>query len=124
MVFPGFDYSQDCKAERDQIDFGLQPNEFNFKLNPLKTDLCAKDFTWCGRNISAERIKYNADMIESLPEQENVANFQKFLFGTNRIHASIPEYTSEVAPLQELLGEIMRTTGSVKGLKLRSIQLK
>jgi hypothetical protein len=30
----------------------------------------------------------------------------------------------EVAPLQELMGEIMRITGSAKTSKLRSVQLK
>jgi len=56
-------------------------------------------------------------MIESLlslPEPENAANLQKFLCGANWIRSSNPEYAMEVAPLQEFMGEIMRSTGSVK----------
>jgi hypothetical protein len=66
-------------------------------------------------------------MIESLlslPEPENAANLQKFLCGANWIRSSIPEYAMEVAPLQELMGEIMRTTGLAKRSKLKSVQLK
>jgi hypothetical protein len=34
------------------------------------------------------------------------------------------EYAMEVAPLQELIGEIMKRTGSAKSFKLKSVQLK
>jgi hypothetical protein len=77
--------------------------KFNEKLNPQKTDLCPKEITWCGREISVECIKFDLEMIESLlslPELENVANLQKSLFGASWIRSSIPEYATEVAPLQ------------------------
>jgi len=64
------------------------------------------------------------ESLSSLPEPENAANLQKFLCGANWIRSSIPEYAMEVAPLQELMGEIMRSTGSAKSSKLRSVQLK
>ena len=101
--------------------------KFNVKLNPQKTDLCSKEITWFGRKISVEGIKFDPEMIESLlslPEPENAANLQKFLCGANSIRSSIPEYAMEVAPLQELMGEIMRSTGSAKSSMLKSVQLK
>ena len=66
-------------------------------------------------------------MIESflsLLEPENAANLQKFLCGANWIKSSIPEFAMEVAPLQELIGEIMRSSGSAKSSKLKSVQPK
>jgi hypothetical protein len=101
--------------------------EFNVKLNPQKTDLCSKEITWCGRKISVEDITFDPEIIESLlslPEPENATNLQKFLCGANGIRSSIPEYAMEVAPLQELMGEIMRSTGSAKSSKLKSVQVK
>jgi hypothetical protein len=101
--------------------------KFNVKLNPQKTDLCSKEITWCGREISIEGIKFDPEMIESLlslPEPENAANLQKFLCGANWIRSSIPEYAMEVAPLQEQMGEIMRSIDSAKSSKLTSVQLK
>ena len=59
------------------------------------------------RKISAEDIKFDPEMIESLlslPEPENTANLQKFLCGENWIRSSILEYAMQVAPLQELMG--------------------
>jgi hypothetical protein len=96
--------------------------KFNVKLNLQKTDLCTKEITWCGRKISVKGIKFDPEMIESLlslPEPENAANLQKFLCGANWIRSSIPEYAMEVAPLQELMRELMRSTGSAKSSKLR-----
>jgi len=78
----------------------------------------------CGRTVSVEGIKFDAEMIESLlslPESDNAANLQKFLCG---IRSSIPEYAREVATWQELMGEITRSTGSAKSSKLKSVQLK
>jgi len=66
-------------------------------------------------------------MIESLlslPEPENAAYLQKFLCAANWIRSSIPEYAMEVAPLQEVMGEIMRSTDSAKSFNLKSVQLK
>ena len=66
-------------------------------------------------------------MIESLlslPEPENAANLQKFLCGAIWIRSSSPEYAMEVATLQEVMGEIMRSTGSEKSSKLKSVQRK
>ena len=101
--------------------------KFNVKLNPQKTDLCSTEITWCDRKISVEGIQFDSEMIESslsLPEPENATNFQKFLCRANWIRSSIPEYATEVAPLQELMGEVMRSTGSAKSFKLKSVQLK
>ena len=101
--------------------------KFNVKLNPQKTDLRSKEITWCGGKISVDGIKFDPEMIESLlilPEPEHAANLQKFLCGAKWIRSSIPEYATEVAPLQELMGEVMRSTGSAKSFKLKSVQLK
>jgi len=94
--------------------------KFNVKLNPQKTDLCSNE-------IKFEGIKFDPEMIDSLlslPKPENAANLQKFLCGANWIRSSITEYAMEVSPLQELMEEIMRSTGSAKSSKLKSIQLK
>jgi len=80
-----------------------------------------------GRKISAEGIKYDPDMIESLLslfKPETAANLQMFLCGENWTRSSILEHASEVAPLQKLLGLITRTTRSAKGSQLRIILLK
>jgi hypothetical protein len=101
--------------------------KFNVKLNPQKTDLCSKEITWCGRKISVEGINFDPEMIEillSLPEPENAANLQRILCGANWIRSSFPEYAMEVAALQDVMGEIMRSTGSAKSSKFKSVHLK
>jgi hypothetical protein len=63
-------------------------------------------------------------MIESLlslPEPENAANLQKFLCGANWKRSSIPEYAMERHLCKEVMGEIMRSTGSAKSSYLKSV---
>ena len=97
--------------------------KFNVKLTPQEMDFCSKELTWCARKISVKGIKFDPEMIESLlslPEPENVANLQKFLCAAHWIRPSTPEYAMEVVPLQE----IMKSTGSAKNSKLKSVQLR
>ena len=80
--------------------------KFNVKLNPQKTELCSKEITWCGRQISVEGVKFDPEMIESLfilPDPENAGNPQKFHYQANWIRSSISEYAMKVAHLQELI---------------------
>ena len=101
--------------------------EFNVKLNPQNTDIHSKEITCCGKTISVEGIKFDPEMIESLlsvPEPENTANLHEFLRGSNWIRSSIPEYAMKVAPLQEIMREIMRSAGPTKSSKLKSVQLR
>ena len=49
---------------------------FNIKLNPLITDLVAKDISWCGRKISEKGVSYDESRISglaNLPVPENAA---------------------------------------------------
>ena len=101
--------------------------KFHVELNPQKTDLCSKEITWSGRKVSVEGIMFDPEMIESLlsfPEPQNAANLQKFLSGANWIRSSISEYAMKVAPLQDLIGEMTRSTGSAKSSNLKSVQVQ
>jgi len=93
--------------------FGGSISKASKVQRPQEMNFCSKEITWCRRNISVEGIKFDPEMIESLfslPEPENVANLQKFLCAANWIRSSIPEYAMMVAPLQEIMREIMRST--------------
>jgi hypothetical protein len=110
-----------------EVNFQPVASKFQRQIESSKDIPLLQRDPCCGRKISVEGIKFDPEMIQSLlslPETENAANLQKFLCGANWIRSSIPENSMEVAPLQELMGEIMRSTGSAKSSKLKSVQLK
>ncbi|KAE8960197.1 hypothetical protein PR001_g30462, partial [Phytophthora rubi] len=78
----------------------------NLKLNMEKSSLFELEILWCGRYFSAAGVRHDpmrVDALSTLPLPATVADLQRFVFATNWLHDSLPDYTRVIAPLHAKL---------------------
>lgn len=86
-------------------------NEKGIKLRPSKCELYSKRLVWCGRELSEEGVGVSPEFQRTLldmPRPVTGADLQQFLAAANWIRGMIPEYARKVAPLQDLLNEVLK----------------
>ena len=82
------------------------------KISAKKTVFYAKEVKYCGRIFSASGTRFDPQHIEALskmPTPTTAAELRSFLASVNWIRSSIPNYTTVVAPLQDLLTAALRS---------------
>lgn len=80
--------------------------QHNFKMHPGKCTLFATSIRWCGRVISADGISFDPRRMEgirNLSQLETGAELQQFVCAMQWMRMGIPEFSSLVRPLAELL---------------------
>jgi hypothetical protein len=103
-----------------------QLQQHNVFLNPLKTQLCKRSITWCGRLIDKHGVTYDRSMINGLIELRSPRNgqeLQQFVCACNWMRSSIPSFSQEISPLQTLLCTRSREVQTSKTKILRKIPL-
>jgi hypothetical protein len=100
--------------------------EKNVSLSPLKSTLCSTSVTWCGRKIDASGVKFDDKLIQGLVDLERpktAQQLQQFICACNWVRASIPMFSKEISPLQDLLQRYTNEAGSMKGTALRKFNI-
>uniref|UniRef100_H3H7U3 Reverse transcriptase n=1 Tax=Phytophthora ramorum TaxID=164328 RepID=H3H7U3_PHYRM len=92
----------------DVILFAPTVAEFlaNLKVNMKKSSLFELEILLCGRYFSADGVRHDPmrmDALSTLPLPATVADLQRFVFTTNWLHDSLPDYARAIAPLHAKL---------------------
>ncbi|OWZ03892.1 LOW QUALITY PROTEIN: hypothetical protein PHMEG_00024301 [Phytophthora megakarya] len=75
----------------------------NLILNIQMNYLFELEILWCGRLFLANGVHHDPRRIEALPLPVTVADLQRFVFATNWLYDSLPDYTIIIAPLHDKL---------------------
>ncbi|KAF1328445.1 hypothetical protein FI667_g6871, partial [Globisporangium splendens] len=97
-------------------------NEFNLKLNAMKSQLFQHQVKWCGKLISGDGVEHDPERIsalQELPLPSTAADLQYFLCASNWMRDSIVDYASHAAPLQAKLDLALQGSGRRRTAGLR-----
>ncbi|POM74029.1 Hypothetical protein PHPALM_9063 [Phytophthora palmivora] len=75
--------------------------EAKLVLNMEKGSTFELEILWRGRLFSADGVRHDptrVDALSTLPLPVTVADLQRFIFATNWLHDSLPDYTRVIAP--------------------------
>ena len=100
--------------------------EFGLKVHALKTELFAKEATFCGRVFDQNGMRFHPSKFEALKSMQRpelAADLLQFTFALNWMRTSIPNYSKLVAPLLELLEECYKEVGGRTKKKLGKLSL-
>ena len=91
-----------------------------------KSTLFAAEVIWCGRRINAKGIGHDPDRVSGLvsrPIPSKGNELQQFLGAVQWLAESLPDHARLVAPLQSLMGSIIKDAGSSKSRKVARYRL-
>jgi hypothetical protein len=80
--------------------------KFGIFLKPSKCELFSTQVIWCGHLIDTEGISINPaflSAVREIPVPENAATLRQFLASANWVRNRIPQFSTLVHPLQDLL---------------------
>lgn len=80
--------------------------QYNFKLHPCKRTLFTTIIRWCGRVIFSDGILFHPrriDGIQQMSRPETGADLQRFVCAMQWMRYAIPEFSSIIPPLADLL---------------------
>ena len=102
-------------------------HDYGVKLDPEKCKFIIYSTIWCGKKISREGISHAESRMQGLCELETpttAAELQQFLCEINWMRNSIPNYTTLVHDLHEVLEASTKAAGSRKKRNLMQVFLK
>lgn len=98
----------------------------NFKLHPSKCRLFKNSITWCGRNISAEGVRYDPRHVfglESMATPTISSALLQFKYAMQWLRTSIPELSVIIQPLLDALERSFNVSGKRTKRSLHRITL-
>lgn len=112
----------------DNIEhFIVTCEEYGFKLHAKKCNFFLREAKFCGRIISKEGFRYDPrhfDSILNMKPPRTAADLQQFIAATNWMRSSIPEYSSTVQPLRDLMESIYYSVGGRTKRKVKKVVLE
>ena len=69
---------------------------------------------WCGRIIDGEGVQLDPSRLQTLlqmPHPQSGAELQKFVCASNWMRSAVPEYTTLISPLSNLLNAVCKKVG-------------
>ena len=88
--------------------------QHNIKLHARKCKFYLPEVTWCGRLISQDGVRFdprNYAAITDMQVPTTGAELQQLLCASNWMRSAIPQYTTIVQPLQDLMEHVYTTAG-------------
>ena len=101
--------------------------QYNLKLNPKKCILLTKQVHWCGRIINENGIRLQPRRIDgllSMQPPKTGSDLQQFVCALQWVKSTIPNFTSLIMPLQELLEKAYASSGKRTKRKVSRVCLQ
>jgi len=127
------DFLLHAKSEKELIEFLKEffrtCRQFGLKLHAEKSQLFLRKANFCGRIIDGDGTRFDPrrlDTLLSMRKPEHAGDLQQFICATNWMRSSIPEYSTVIAPLHNLMESCYavakkRTKRAVRNISLTKL---